>query len=282
MATIHMHEATGLIQNWLEIRGRSSNTVKAYVTDIRMLFEEMQLTEVEMCDLESVAAAWMNKYRRIRSPKTVGRRLTSVRQFGRALGIQLLEDYSAPTPARPVPHPLPGLARDLGRMVAMARNEEQKSLVALTGMCGLRVGEARGTCPDDFDLAKMNLLVRGKGDKDRIVPISKLAWSVMSLRVVSATLNNEPNIITVTDRHARQIITKLGSRAGISRPVSSHDLRATFATLAYHNGGKDIRAVQELLGHASVTQTQLYIGVTEDRMRAAANFVFEDDDKEED
>jgi integrase/recombinase XerC len=276
--TIHLLEATELTRNWLEIRGKSGNTVKAYLTDIRMFFQEMEVSEVAVCNLEGMAAAWMNKYRRAKAPKTVGRRLTSIRCLGNALGVPLLKEYNAPTPALAVPHPLPGLARDLKRMVDLARNEEQLAILGLTGMCGLRISEARDASPADFDLVNMRLTVRGKGDRTRVVPISTQAWSVMAVRVVSATINREPHIITVTDRHAREVITRLGERAGISRPVSSHDLRATFATLAYAQSGKDIRAVQQLLGHASVVQTQLYVGVSEEQMRAAASFSIEEDD----
>lgn len=267
-----MQEATDLIRRSLVGKGKADNTVKAYVTDVRMFFEEMDLVEVCLADLEVLAATWMNAKRRIVSPKTLGRRITSMRALAKCLGITVLHEYSAPTPAQANPHPLPGLVRDLEAMIQVARTEEQKALIALTGMCGLRISEARSVGPNDFDLHLMTLLVRGKGDKSRIVPVSRNAWSVMCSRVAEAKLNGETTIIRFTDRHARDVVTRLGARARIQRPVSSHDLRATFATLTYRNSGNDIRVVQELLGHASVTQTQLYVGASLEGMRSAVDF----------
>jgi integrase/recombinase XerC len=238
-----------------------------------MFFQEMGLSEISLEDLEALAASWMNQRRRLVSPKTLGRRITSMRALGKCLGVSILAEYTAPTPARAVPHPLPGLANDLRKMIEAARNDEQRALIALTGMCGLRITEAREVDPvADFDLQEMTLSVRGKGDRTRVVPISKEAWSIMCPRVIEARINGEPTVITFTDRYARDIISSLGVRAKVKRPVSSHDMRATFATLAYNHSGGDIRAVQELLGHASVVQTQLYTGVTMEGMRLAASF----------
>lgn len=243
-----------------------------------MFFQEMELHLINLVDLEDLAAQWMNMKRRVIPAKTLARRITSMRSFGRCMGVPVLVDYTAPTPARAIPHPLPGLAKDLQAMLAVARNDEQRTLIALTGLCGCRITEARDTRPEDFDLHDMVLTIRGKGDKTRKVPISPLAWSVMCSTVTRAMLDRSTTVVEFTDRHAREIITRLGSRAGISRPVSTHDLRATFATIAYNNSKGNIRAVQELLGHSSVVQTQLYTGVAMAAMRGAANFVFDEED----
>lgn len=271
MATIRLQEATDRIHAWLSSRGRSDNTIKGYVSDIAMFFQEMDLEEVEIDNLNFMAVTWMNQRRRIVAPKTLTRRITSMRALGRCLGVAMLEEYSAPTPASSMPHPLPGLAADIEKMLAVALSDRQRTLVALLALCGLRISEARQVAPTDFDLHNMLLTVRGKGDKTRIVPVSQQAWSVMSPCVVEATLSKWPTVILYTDRHARELITKLGARAKLARPISSHDLRATFGTLAYALTG-NIRAVQELLGHASVEQTVLYTGVRLAEMRAAANF----------
>lgn len=282
MATIDLQEATDLIRRWLSRKGKADNTVKAYSTDIKMFFLEMDLSTVSVAELETIASNWMNQRRRKVTPKTLARRITSMRALGACLGVPVLSDYSAPTAVPALPHPLPGLIKDLEAMLAVAHTPLQRTLIGLTGLCGLRIGEAREVGPDDFDLHNMSLRVRGKGDKTRIVPISKLAWSVISPSVLSAMLNKSPTVIVVADRHARLVLTRLGERAGISRPVSSHDMRATFATVAYKNSGNNIRAVQQLLGHSSVVQTQLYVGTSFDEMRDAASFQFADDEGDED
>ena len=72
--------------------------------------------------------------------------------------------------------------------------------------------------------------------------------------------NDKSPLIPLEDRNARALVTSIGARAGIKGPVSSHDLRATFATELY-NKTHNIRLVQTLLGHASVTTTQAYLGI---------------------
>lgn len=283
-----MNEAIVAMQGWLEGQGLSSNTIKAYTTDIQMFCQEMDIAQIDTAKLEEFAARWLNRYRLKKSAKTMGRRLTSMRSFGKYLGLAILANYKAPTPARAMPHPLPDLAHSLRRMMDEARTNEERALISLTGLCGCRISEARSIHPTrDIDMRNMILTIRGKGDKVRRVPISKEAWKYMILRVseVMQLTGGMPDVNTrlvrISDRHARHIITKLGHDAGIPRQVSSHDLRATFATLAYYQSGKDINAVRELLGHESIQQTMLYVGLTLETMRFAADFELPDPDLED-
>lgn len=279
MATIAILDATGAVRKYLTSRGKSEHTVKAYTTDVRMFFGEMSLDSVNLDDLEEYAATWLTKYRRTIAAKTTSRRLTSMRTLGVCYGLAILREYSAPTPARGVPHPLPDGKKDLQRMLDAASNEDQRVLIALMGLCGLRVTEARSVGPKDFDVHAKTLRIRGKGDKERIVPLSKAAWSILCAAVTKAWLEKKSTIVSYSDRSARECITRVAARAGVRRPVASHDLRATFATEA-HNNTLNVRAVQELLGHASVEQTVLYTGVLDEQMRSAANFLEEDDEED--
>lgn len=207
----------------------------------------------------------------------MGRRKTSAVALAKGCGLSILNNYSLPTPARPIPHPLPNGEDDLRRLLNAATNDEQRALITLLGLCGLRVAEALSTAYPHFDWVDRLLTVRGKGDKMRIVPLSDLAFSVLFKFVTAQYFARQPKVISYADRTARSCVTKLGARAGITRSISSHDLRATFATAAYKKCGNDIRIVQELLGHSSVLQTQLYVGVQMQDMRNAANFMDEDD-----
>lgn len=236
-----------------------------------MLYAEMDLPEVELDDLDNVASEWLNIYRREIAAKTTQRRLTSMRCLANALGIEILREYSAPTPALPNPHPLPGGLADLEKLVDQCNNEQQAALIALTGFCGLRISEARDTNGFHFDLHAMEINVKmGKGAQDRDVPVSDRAWELLALPVATSRLDGT-SMIDMSDRSARAFITLIGRRAGITRAISSHDLRATFATEAYRNS-LDIRAVQKLLGHRNVTQTEAYVDVSKVSMRVAANF----------
>lgn len=279
MATIPTTDCIVAVREYLESRGRADNTVRGYTTDLRMFFDYLDMDTVEQDHLEKLAARWLNEFRRTIPPKTTGRRLTSLRTLGNALGRKILTEYNAPTPAQSYPHPLPGGLQDLEKMFDAASNIEQKILIALIGLCGLRVSEARSVGPANFDLEERILKVRGKGDKERIIPLSSKAWDILFPVVVDAWIKKQSTLLSYADRSARICITRIASRAKIIRPVSSHDLRATFATEAY-NRTLDIRVVQELLGHSSVEQTQLYTRIAISAMRNAVEFSDDDTDND--
>lgn len=274
-----MLAATEAIQRYLTSRGKAEYTIKAYVSDVRMFFLETNIAEIELDSLEYQAALWLNRYRRIVAPKTTCRRLTSIRKLGLVFQREILKEYNTPTPAKGVPHPLPEGPTDLKRILAVASNDDQRVLVALLGLCGLRISEARGIGPSNFNLTSdpRTLTVFGKGDKQRVIPITNTAWDILCTTVTKAWIDKRPTLLVYSDRGARELITTLGLRAKISRPISSHDLRATFATAAYNNTN-NLRVVQELLGHANVTQTELYTGVKMTEMAEAADFFDVDED----
>lgn len=181
----------------------------------------------------------------------------------------MLVDYYAPTPLKGDPHPLPEGMDGVRRMISVASaNPVQRTLVALCGMCGLRVSEALAVRPSHFDLGteKIMLHVFGKGGKERKVPVSSEAWRIMQDAVARAFVENDRLVITFKDRFARALITSLGERAKLKRRVASHDLRATFATALYDET-LDQRLVQEVLGHATGAQTEIYTQPNMDRAR---------------
>lgn len=264
-------ESIDKYRNWCLGRGQAENTVKAYTSDLRS-FLAATGGLVEMEEYEDLAMSWLNLTRSETAPKTTGRRLTSLRSFAKWAGHPgLLDEYVAPTPSKGQPHPLREGIEGVTRMIEVARTHEQKALVALCGLVGLRVTEARMTSVKHFDLHDMMLTVRGKGDKTRVVPVGKLAWSSISSAMVDGLSRPGERLISYQDRSARKCITTLGVKAGISRPVASHDLRATFATEVY-NRTNDQRLVQELLGHANGSTTEIYIAVAKGKMKDAVEF----------
>lgn len=273
MATILITDATASIQKFLDSQGSSDLTIRAYKSDVLTFARDMGLTEFSLDELEHLAASWLNKYRRIVAPKTTNRRLTSMRTLGKAYEVVILKNYHAPTPDRPKPHPLPNGRQDLSKMLDECSNDSQRMLLVLTGMCGLRIGEALSLRPQDINLKERTIKVWGKGSKIRTVPISDTAWDMVCASVVEAMLDGKAKLLGYADRSARMVITTLAERAGIGRPVASHDLRATFATEAYVASGYDLRVVQELLGHASPDQTQIYVERGDEARRNAVNFM---------
>lgn len=199
--------------------------------------------------------------------------MTSMKAFARwaKWPTDELEDYSLPTPLRGQPHPIPEGMDGVRRMIRAAENDRYVVLVAGGGFLGLRVAETLSLRPSSFDLKRMVVTVRGKGDKERSIPISDECWELIQMEVFRAfAAGDDRLIVNLKDRFARSTITRLGEKAKLRRRVSSHDLRATFATELY-NRTQDQRLVQLLLGHASMDQTSLYIGMTDSTLRQGVN-----------
>ena len=184
-----------------------------------------------------------------------------------------MEDYRPPRAQKSQPHPISEGIAGVEAMIEAAESPAERALVALTGLCALRVSEARSVKCADFDisdLTRVSVTVRGKGDKQRTVPVSARAWEAVQYAFIQAH-NSGAYLVPLSDSGARRAFSRIGRKAGLARPVASHDGRATLATAAL-NGGANIRVVQEILGHASVTTTQVYTGVSNDSMREAVTF----------
>lgn len=176
-----------------------------------------------------------------------------------------------PTP-KPVAHPIPEGMAGVRAMVEAARTPHYAALVTLCGMMGLRVGEALTIRPSHLKEDREPMIARfmGKGEKIREVPIHDRTYQFLLPRLMHCW-RDDLLLCPVDDRAARRGITRLGERV-LGHPVSSHDLRMTFGTTAYYTSHGDLRAVQELLGHASSSTTENYTHVSMDKMQDAADF----------
>lgn len=268
-------ESIELFQQSIIARGAATNTVKAYSTDLRMLLRwyTTEQLPIPMSHLEGRAANWLNSTRLEVAPRTTNRRLVSVRSFAKWGGMPyLLSEYRAPSPGRPIPHPIAEGKDGLLRMAEVSRNPSEKALVGLCGFIGMRIGEALTISLDSFDMQEKLVKIRGKGDKSRIVPVSDAALDCIGEAIVAALPKGTGTpIVQYQLRHASQVVKDMGQRAKLSREIASHDLRHTYATLIL-DGGANLRVVQELLGHASSATTEGYTAVHVDSMRAAVNF----------
>jgi site-specific recombinase XerD len=271
--TILTLDAIDRYQQWCTARGRSQNTVKAYRSDLKEFLKAAgENGKILREEYEDLAFSWLNLTRQQVSPKTTARRLTSLRGFAKWAKIgPVLEDYIAPTPARSLPHPIPEGEQGMERMIAAAKNPEQVALVVLGGYVGCRISESLSVDLHNLNLSERTLLIRGKGDKERIVPLSEKAIGYLQEAIIGAVVKPDHKLVSYQDRFARQVIKNLGIRAGLMREVASHDLRATYATIILSQTN-NIRLVQELLGHASVATTEVYTGISMDQMRKAVNF----------
>lgn len=143
---------------------------------------------------------------------------------------------------------------------------------------GSRISEAVGLDRDDLDLHAGTVLLRGKGGKQRIVPVGSYARDAVEAYLVrarpqlAATERSTPALFLnarggrLSRQSAWTVLRTVAGRAQLATHISPHTLRHSFATHLL-DGGADVRVVQELLGHASVTTTQIYTLVTVDRLR---------------
>jgi site-specific recombinase XerD len=249
------------------LKRKAEKTVKAYLSDMRVFHTYTGVEEFPMSQYEETALDFLKKYRDEVAPKTTLRRVSSLNSFAKWANWSVSLDFNAPKAAEPVAHPIPEGIEGVNRMIEVA-NPIQRALLALCGLCGCRVGEALQCRPSDFDFECRVLTIHGKGSKDRIVPISNAAWNALASAYTQALMDGDVPLIRFSDRYARDCISELGRRVRLKRHIKSHDLRATFATEVY-NKTMDIRLVQELLGHSDVKTTQIYTGISIDKMRKA-------------
>lgn len=256
----------------LMVNGYSGETCRAYHTDLMQTVKNTS-PATDWRSLEVQVATYLNANRSTWSPKTMQRRLSSIRSWARWVdpGINFMARYRAPKVTETPPHPIPEGIDGVKRMIASTRNPRHRALCVLTGVLGLRVDEAVNVKPSDFDLNEMELKVRGKGDKTRVVPVTPFVWKHIE-RAYDMAVKNGTTLVRLSNSGARKAIPRHGRNAGLSRPIRSHDMRSTAATAMYA-ATHDLRATQEVLGHANAQTTQRYTLVSKNAMRAAVSSI---------
>jgi integrase/recombinase XerD len=273
-------------------RGSAANTMRSYGTDLRRYLQYLEGLGID--DLGAVregdVAGFVTALRSGPSPlaaSSAARALAAVRGLHRfAVRDGLLADDAA-REVRP-----PALPARLPRALTLDQVEQllagcvgdgpgalrDRALLELLYSTGARISEAVGIDRDDLDAANRTVLLRGKGGKQRIVPVGRPALAAVDAYLVRA----RPALAARGRGTAALLLNARGARlsrqsawhalrgaaeaAGLATDVSPHTLRHCFATHLLA-GGADVRVVQELLGHASVTTTQIYTSVTVDTLR---------------
>ena len=222
------------------------------------------------------------------SASSAARVVVSVRTFHRFAAREGLTAGDPAKDVRPtaIPKRLPKALSydDVAALIANAGDVEtpeglrDRALVEFLYGTGTRVSEAVDLDVDDVDLEAMTVVVTGKGDKQRMLPLGQYAADAIDAYLVRGRPalapkgRGTPRLFLnslgrpLSRQSAYGVLRAAGSRAGLSTPVSPHALRHSFATHLLQNGA-DVRVVQELLGHASVTTTQIYTLVTVDSLR---------------
>ena len=283
-----MREVEAYLQHVIVEKGLSSNTVAAYGRDLGRFTQFLQAREVDR--LEQVTPAMLGDFVTVLSEdlgaSSVRRVISSVRGLFRYAGAEgwIVVDPTDELNSPNVPLKLPK-ALSVGDCVAMVESCDASTVLGVRDRAlleflygsGARISEAVGLTPDALDVEDRSVLLRGKGGKQRRVPIGSYALAALEAYLVRsrpalAVRSPVPRQVFLNARGgvlSRQsawgIVSAAAGRAGVV-DVSPHTLRHSFATHLLE-GGADVRVVQELLGHASVTTTQIYTHVTIDRLR---------------
>jgi integrase/recombinase XerD len=275
-------------------RGLSPHTIAAYRRDLERyaaFLRERGISDGRRVDERAVAAhvatvsASTHGDGKPYRATSVVRALSSVRAFHRFLlrEGQVRTDPTAPVVRPKLPRSLPKplsveeVARVLAAPDGSAKGLRDRAVLETLYGAGLRVSELVGLDVDDIDLEEGSVRVLGKGGKERDVPVGRYARDAVSayltrVRPQFATARSRSALFLnqrggrLTRQGCAGILAARAKEAGISKKVSPHTLRHSFATHLLE-GGADIRVVQELLGHASVATTQVYTLVTKEHLR---------------
>ena len=273
-------------------RGSAANTLRSYAADLRRYLDH--LTALGIDDLGAVGeadvAAFVTALRTGPAPlaaSSAARALAAVRGLHRfAARDGLVADDVArgvTPPALPVRLPRALSVDEVEQLLAGCIGDgpgplRDRALLELLYSTGARISEVVGLDLDDLDVENRTVLLRGKAGRQRIVPVGRPALAAVEAyrvraRPVLATRGRGTPALLLNTRGVRMsrqsawhVLRGAAEVAGVCADVSPHTLRHCFATHLLA-GGADVRVVQELLGHASVTTTQIYTHVTVDTLR---------------
>ncbi|GAB3569676.1 site-specific tyrosine recombinase XerD [Spelaeicoccus albus] len=290
----------GYLQHVSIERGLSTNTVSAYrrdlgryvrVLDSRGVARPADVTEKDVTEFLSIIRSGDDGRPRL-SAASAARAVVAVRGFHAFLTDEgITPDNPAGDVHPPSQHAKLPKAIGIGQVEAIleaCRTDtpaglRDRALLEVLYGTGARISEAVGLHIDDVDLDHGMVRLFGKGSKERIVPLGSYAARavddylvrgrpVLAQKINPAKATRVPGLFlnkrggTLSRQSAWTILNVAAERAGLTIDVSPHTLRHSFATHLLE-GGADVRVVQELLGHASVTTTQIYTKVSADTLR---------------
>jgi integrase/recombinase XerD len=285
-------EAARYLRHLRVERGLATSTVEAYARDLRIYADHLVTRGVDgplaagPSDVEAFVVHLRDRRRPDGAPygeRSTARAVVAVRGLHRYLRSEedaasdVASGVAAPATGRLLPHPL--AVGDVVRLLDAAGGStpaglrDRAALELLYG-AGLRISEAVGVDMDDLDSRDRLVRVRGKGDRERIVPYGEPAAEAIEAWIVRgrSTLAAAAPALLLNLRGGRlsrqglwKVVRRAAEAVGLAGRVTPHTLRHSFATHLL-DGGADVREVQELLGHASVTTTQVYTLVSRGAM----------------
>ena len=271
-------------------KGLSKNSVEAYERDLQRLIKYMVEHEVDpmYATLDDLQAFLFETSKSISSVRTQARLIAGIHSFYRFL---LYHNYIEQDPSELLETPkkeqrLPEVLslEEIERMIAQidmskAEGHRNRAIIEILYGSGLRVSELVNLRLGDIYIVEGYIRVCGKGNKQRLVPISQeaMTWSAYWLEDRHALdIKPEATDIVFLNRYGRQltramiftIVKRLAEQADIHKTISPHTLRHSFATHLLQNGA-DLRIIQQLLGHETIGTTEIYTHVEVQDLREA-------------
>ena len=279
---------------YLELeRGLSRNTLEAYRSDLQQYGEFLERHELDPLEVNTVELtefiselAKASPERSAAAPATLQRKIACLRSFYRHLRREQTIDHDPASELR-APRSRARLPKVLSRDEVVRLLEQprgtspaalrDRALLETMYACGLRASEAIGLELSELDLEAGILIARGKGSKERIVPIGGKAIDALRAylekgRPQLVGVRPEPRVFVnlrgggLTRQGLYKIVRRHARTADLEHRMSPHTLRHTFATHLL-NGGCDLRSLQEMLGHADIGTTQIYTHLSTERLR---------------
>ncbi len=277
----------GFLRHIAVAKNFSENTVRNYALDVRQFVGFISSKGFSgpadpSLTTGTVRAFGADLHRRGMSAATIERKLCALRSFFKYL---VREGFLPTNPAAGAPIPKKPRQRprvlDVDAAKALMESAQpsgsagarDRAILELFYGCGMRISELCGLNRDDFDRESRVIRVMGKGRKERILPVGSRAFEA-----VDAHLSGSPPVASgamfaskkgrLVVRSIYNIVVKYARKAGVPAGVHPHTLRHSFATHML-NGGADLRAIQELLGHSSLATTQKYTHLGIDHLMKA-------------
>lgn len=259
---------------------RSANTCKAYASDLNhfYLYLQKQQTALRGCDESTIRHYAASLHQQGQAPRSIARKLSAIRglftylEHQGDIAVNPCVLVSPPKADQPLPKVVS--LDELNNMLDQGSGEKTEdirelAILELLYSTGMRIAELVGLNIADVEGRDKAIPIRGKGGKQRYVYIGRKAYEALEawLKVRSRFLNKEnPNEQAlfigkagkrINDAHLRRCIARYALRHGLRQHLSPHMLRHSFASHILQSG-QDLRAVQELLGHADINTTQIY------------------------
>ena len=282
-------------QNYLRLeRGLSENSIVNYSLDIKKLMRWLASNEIEVSPIsisEESLQQFIYEIAKKVNPRTQSRIISGLKGFFNYL---IFEDYRKTNPLELIE--APKLGRKLPDTLALEeidaiisavdlgskQGERNRAILETLYACGLRVSELTNLKISDLYFDEGFIKVTGKGDKERLVPIGPTTAKYITIYRNEIRVHQKiaaPAKDTLfLNQHGRQltramiftIVKRLAEKAGIRKTISPHTFRHSFATHLLENGA-DLRAIQQMLGHESITTTEIYTHIDRKHLTEVMN-----------